>query len=95
LCGGVLKVEVVLWYVMVFRRYGLFWLFDVVVVLVDDVCFYVVEIELVCVFGYGVNGVCVGYLWMLVGVDDVIKFDWMVFGWFIVVFGYILFVFVA
>lgn len=80
--GGVLKADAVLRHVDVFLKHDVSTLADAITLMGDEKRFDAVNAELRRIPGEGAHGVRRGYLWMLIGQDDLIKPDRMVLRWF-------------
>lgn len=79
--GGILKAEATLRYAAVLAGHGIETIHDARALLGDPATLEAVERELRTVPGEGKFGVRLGYLWMLVGADDMVKPDRMVLRW--------------
>ncbi|SMG55761.1 hypothetical protein SAMN02745947_04665 [Rhodococcus rhodochrous J3] len=79
--GGILKAEAALRHVAVFVEHDVTTLADAIELLSDSERLADVDSELRRIPGEGGSGIRRGYLWMLVGNDDVIKPDRMVLRW--------------
>jgi hypothetical protein len=79
--GGILKADAVLRHVHVFRAHGVDTLADATTLLEGDDRFREVDQALRVIPGEGSDMVRRGYLWMLIGNDDLIKPDRMVLRW--------------
>ncbi|MCE5291407.1 MAG: hypothetical protein LLG14_19515 [Nocardiaceae bacterium] len=79
--GGILKAEAAIRYAEVLRQAGVVTLGDAQLLLADADRLQSVEDELKSVPGEGHSAVRRGYLWMLVGADNLIKPDRMVLRW--------------
>ncbi len=80
--GGILKSEAVLRHIQLFLNHGVSDLHDAITLFGDEGRFAAVNAELRAIPGEGAYGVRRGYLWMLIGQDDLIKPDRMVLRWF-------------
>ncbi|WP_232334086.1 hypothetical protein [Rhodococcus sp. WB1] len=79
--GGILKAEAVLRHVAVFVEHGVTTLADAIELLSDSARLADVDSAVRRIPGEGGSGIRRGYLWMLVGNDDLIKPDRMVLRW--------------
>jgi hypothetical protein len=79
---GILKADAVLRHAHVFVEHDVTTLDDVIDLFSDEDRFAAVDTALRSIPGEGAHGVRRGYLWMLVGQDDLIKPDRMVLRWF-------------
>lgn len=80
--GGIRKADAVLRHVDVFRAHKVVDLADAIALFGDDERFAAVNSDLRKIPGEGAHAVRRGYLWMLIGQDDLIKPDRMVLRWF-------------
>jgi hypothetical protein len=80
--GGIRKAYALLRHIHAFRRRGVSDLADAIALLGDDERFVAVNADLRGIPGEGAHAVRRGYLWMLIGHDDLIKSDRMVLRWF-------------
>lgn len=79
--GGVLKSDAVLRYARIFTDHGVTTMRDAIELFDDTARFDAVDSALREVPGEGGEGVRRGYLWMIIGKDDLIKPDRMVLRW--------------
>lgn len=79
--GGILKADAVLRHCRFFREHGVETLEQAIDLMADDERFAKLNDELRSIPGDGGYGVRRGYLWMLIGNDDLIKPDRMVLRW--------------
>ncbi|WP_460359289.1 hypothetical protein [Mycobacterium sp. ZZG] len=79
--GGILKADAVLRYARIFTDHGVVTMRDAVELFDDTARFDALDSALRSVPGEGGEGVRRGYLWMLIGKDDLIKPDRMVLRW--------------
>jgi hypothetical protein len=79
---GILKADAALRHAHVFLEHDATTLGDVIDLFADEDRFVAVDAALRSIPGEGAHGVRRGYLWMLVGQDDLIKPDRMVLRWF-------------
>ena len=79
--SGILKSEAVLRHCRTFRKHGVETLEQAIDLMTDEGCFSKLDDELRSIPGEGGYGVRRGYLWMLIGNDDLIKPDRMVLRW--------------
>lgn len=79
--GGILKADAVLRHCRVFREHGVETLEQAIDLMADQDRFAQLDEELRSIPGEGSYGVRRGYLWMLIGNDDLIKPDRMVLRW--------------
>jgi hypothetical protein len=79
---GILKADAVLRHAHVFIEHDATTLAEVIELLADEDRFAAVDAALRSIPGEGAHGIRRGYLWMLVGQDDLIKPDRMVSRWF-------------
>ena len=80
--GGIRKADAVLRHIHVFRAHGVASLADAIALFGDEERFAAVNKDLRAIPGEGAHAVRRGYLWMLIGQDDLIKPDRMVLRWF-------------
>jgi hypothetical protein len=79
--GGILKSDAVLRHARIFADHGVATMADAIAVLSDTARFDALDAALRSIPGEGTAGVRRGYLWMLIGQDDLIKPDRMVQRW--------------
>jgi hypothetical protein len=79
---GILKADAVLRHAHVFVEHDVTTLGEVIELFADEHRFAAVDAALRSIPGEGAHGVRRGYLWMLVGQNDLIKPDRMVLRWF-------------
>lgn len=79
--GGIVKADAVLRYARIFTDHGVTTMGDAIELFDDTARFDAVDSALRKVPGEGGDGVRRGYLWMIVGKDDLIKPDRMVLRW--------------
>ncbi|MFE5702186.1 hypothetical protein [Rhodococcus koreensis] len=80
--GGILKADAVLQHAHAFLQHGIDTLDQAVALFSDDARFGEVNASLSGIRGDGQDAVRRGYLWMLIGREDMIKPDRMVLRWF-------------
>lgn len=79
--GGILKADAVLRYARIFTDHGVTTMRDAIELFGDTPRFDAIDSTLRQVPGEGGDGVRRGYLWMIIGKDDLIKPDRMVLRW--------------
>lgn len=79
--GGILKSDAVLHHARIFADHGVATMADAIAVFPDTARFDALDAALRAIPGEGAAGVRRGYLWMLIGQDDLIKPDRMVLRW--------------
>lgn len=79
--GGILKADAVLRYARIFTDHGVTTMRDAIELFNDAPRFDAIDSALRQVPGEGGDGVRRGYLWMIIGKDDLIKPDRMVLRW--------------
>lgn len=80
--GGIRKADAVLRHIHVFGAHGVAGLADAIALFGDEERFDAANNDLRAIPGEGAHAVRRGYLWMLIGQDDLIKPDRMVLRWF-------------
>lgn len=79
--GGILKADAVLRYARIFTDHGVTTMRDAIELFDDTPRFDAIDSALRQIPGEGGDGVRRGYLWMIIGKDDLIKPDRMVLRW--------------
>ena len=79
--NGITKADAVLQYARIFNEHDVSTLRDAIALLADEDRLGALDQELRKVKGDGINGIRRGYLWMLIGQDDLIKPDRMITRW--------------
>ena len=79
--GGILKADAVLRYTRIFTDHGVTTMRDAIELFDDTPGFNAIDSALRQVPGEGGDGIRRGYLWMIIGRDDLIKPDRMVLRW--------------
>jgi len=79
--GGIMKADAVLRYARIFTDHGVTTMRDAIELFDDTPRFDAIDSALRQVPGEGGDGVRRGYLWMIIGKDDLIKPDRMVLRW--------------